>query len=90
MVVSSTDGFTNGTLTDTDLQNDLANVTDFRIYIDHPTIDNVAYTIGVSTIYAMKTLPPDGIMIDDFENYNTTSEVNAYWQFFGYATADFQ
>ena len=89
LMVDTANGFTNGSLTDTDLQNDLANVTDFRIYIDHPTIDNISYTIGVSSVYAIKALPPDGIVIDDFENYNTTSQVNAVWQFFGFSTADY-
>ena len=88
-VVDTANGFTNGSKTLADFQSDLANITDFRIYVDHPVIDKIHYKIGISTIYSLKTLPPDGIVIDDFESYNTTPEVNAVWQFFGYATNDY-
>ncbi len=88
-VVDTANGFTNGTKTLADFQTDLANITDFRIYVDHPVIDNISYTIGINAIYAVKNLAPGGIVIDDFEDYNTTSEVNGIWQFFGYSTADY-
>ncbi len=87
--VDTANGFTNGAKTITDLYADLANVTDFRIYLDHPAIENITYKIRFNTIYALKSLPPDGIMIDDFENYNTVAQLKAVWGFFGYSTADY-
>ncbi len=88
--VDTANGFTNGTLTEADLISDLANVTDFRIYVDHPTINNTPYTIYFDEIYSAKNLPPqNSIMLEDFESYLNRDSLNAVWQFFGYSTQDF-
>ena len=89
-VVDTANGFTNGTLTDADLMNDLANVTDFRIYVDHPAIDNISYTIYFDAIYSAKNLPPqNSIMLEDFESYANRDSLLKTWQFFGYSTQDY-
>jgi hypothetical protein len=89
-VVDTLNGFSNGTLTDADLMTDLANVTDFRIYIDHPQIDNISYKIYFDEIYSVKHLPPqNSIMLEDWETYKNRDSLNIAWQFFGYSTQDF-
>ena len=89
-VVDTANGFTNGTLTDVDLMNDLANVTDFRIYVDHPAIDNIAYTIYFDDIFSVKNLPPqNSVMLEDFESYKNRDSLAIVWQFFGYPTRDY-
>ena len=87
--VDTANGFTNGSKTLTDLQNDLANITDLRVYIDHPTIDNISYKVRFNAMYAVDKLPPQGIEIDNFENYVGKADLTAKWQFFGYSTADY-
>ncbi len=88
--VDTTNGFSNGNLTDVDLMSDLANVTDFRIYVDHPAIENISYTIYFDDIYSVKNLPPqNSIMLEDWETYKNRDSLNIAWQFFGYSTQDF-
>ncbi len=89
-IADTINGFSNGNLTTTDLMNDLKNVTDFRIYIDHPKIDNTPYTISFDEIYSVKHLPPqNSIMLEDWETYKNRDALNIAWQFFGYSTQDF-
>jgi hypothetical protein len=88
--VDAQNGFTNGTKTLADMKTDLANVTDFRIYIDKPVIDNTPYKICFDAVYAMKKFPPENsFAIDDFENYRTRGELTSKWAFFGYSTIDY-
>ena len=87
--VDTTLGFTNGTKTTTDLMTDLSNVTDFRIYVDHPVKDSIAYKIDFDAIYAMKVAPPTGIALENFEKFNSRSDMMGAIQFFGYSTADY-
>lgn len=87
--VDANNGFTNGSKTLADLQTDLANITDLRVYIDHPNIDNIPYKVRFNAIYAVDKLPPDGMEIEDYENYTGKADLTAIWQFFGYSTADY-
>ena len=88
--VDTADGFTNGNLTQADLLNDLSSITDFRIYIDHPVIDSISYTIYFDDIYSVRHLPPqNSIMLEDWEAYRNRDSLNLTWQFFGYPTRDF-
>ena len=89
-VVDTTNGFSNGTETTEQLLKDLASVTDFRIYVDHPKIDNTPYTIYFDEIYSVKHLPPqNSIMLEDWETYKNTDSLKIAWQFFGYSTLDY-
>ncbi len=88
--VEAENGFTNGAKTYTDFVSDLGNVTDFRIFVDHPAIDNTPYTIYFDEIFVSKFFPPEtGVAIADFENYRTTDELKIDYQFFGYSTLDY-
>ncbi len=88
-VVDSSNGFTNGSKTNADLMTDLANVTDFRIYVDHPVKDSIAYKISIDAIYAMKQISPDGIALESFEKYSSRSSMLGSIQFFGFSTVDY-
>ena len=89
-VADAENGFTNGTATTEQMQEDLKNVTDLRVYIDHPTIDEVSRTLLFDEFYAVKFIPPaSGIEIDNFEKYLTTDELKISWQGFGYSTLDY-
>ena len=89
-VADTANGFSNGNMTTTDLMNDLKNVTDFRVYIDHPKIDETPYTIYFDEFYSAQHFPPkDGIKLEDFESYPDNDALKAAWQFFGYSTLDY-
>jgi len=87
---STGNGFVNGTATTTQLLSDLSHITDFRIYVDHPTLNNVPYTIYVDAIYSVKNLKPkNSILLEDWETYKNRDSLNKAWQFFGYSTVDY-
>ncbi len=89
-VADTTNGFSNGSKTTDQLLKDLSSITDFRIYVDHPKIDNNPYTIYFDEIYSVQHLPPqNSIMLEDWETYKNTDSLKIAWQFFGYSTLDY-
>lgn len=88
--VDSSNGFSNGSATLAQFEKDLAKITSLRIYIDHPAIDNIPYSIYFDEIYVSKYLAPtNSVMLEDYETYKTTDELKIAWQFFGYSTLDY-